>query len=99
MLVKTKISVGHIHKGHLLCPGYSIFCKNTGNGHTSPLSFSWDHGNTISDSLKLQAEYPFIGMKDINKPMDSLSYLQHDVSAVFDNPCGNIKEPVSQCLD
>jgi hypothetical protein len=31
--------------------------------------------------------------------MDSLSYLQHDVSAVFDNPCGNIKEPVSQCLD
>ncbi len=95
MLVETKISVCHIHGGHLPYPGYYILCKKSGNGHTSPFSFSCDDGNTIPDSLELQAEYPFIGMNDINKPMDALSYLQHDISAVFDNPCGNIKEPVS----
>ena len=33
-------------------------------------------------------------MKDINKPMNSLSYLQNDISAVFDDPCCNIKETV-----
>ena len=74
MLAEIKISVGPIHEGHLPYPGYSIFCNKTANGHTSPFSCSCscDEGNTISDSLELQAEYPFIEMKDINKPMDSL---------------------------
>jgi len=38
-------------------------------------------------------------MKDISKPMDSLSYLQDNISAVFHDPCCHIKEAVSQCLN
>jgi hypothetical protein len=73
-------------KGIYYIPDTLFFVKRPENGHTSPFSFSCDDGNTISEPWELQAEYPFISMKDINKPMDSLRYLQHDVSAVFDNP-------------
>jgi hypothetical protein len=95
MLAETNISVRDTDGGYSLYRDCSICCKKTQNGRTSPLYFYCDESNTISDSLELQAEYPFIGMKDINKPMDSLSYLQNNISAVFDDPCCNIKEAES----
>lgn len=47
----------------------------------------------------MKAEYPLVAMKDISKSMNALSYLQNNISAVFNDSCCNIKEPVSQCLN
>lgn len=99
MLAETNIPVRDTDEGYSLYPDCSICCKKTQNGRTSPLYFYCDESNTISDSLELETEYPFIGMKDINKPMDFLSYLQNNVSTVLDNPCCHIEETVSQGLN
>ena len=95
----TEISVRDIHEWFSVYPTCSIAHKKSKNEHTFPLYDGYRDGNTISDSLELQAEDTFMGMYDVNKPMDALSYLQNNVSTVFDNPCCHIKKAVSQCLD
>lgn len=73
--------------------------ENVENGHTYPLFCIEGDRRFSPESSEPKAQYPFIGIGDIGKSMDTLSQFHHNIPAVSDYSCCNVEEPVSQSLD